>query len=164
MVHENLYRTGDFARVSMDSHVNTLCAQLLRAYRLNGQRVDLVADVDKVELDLDQAVAVGLIINELVSNALKHAFPDGRAGGVQVSLKRLAGRACSLVVRDDGAGLPLGHDISRVETLGLQLVQDLTQQLHGTMTVTCDVGTAFNILFDIDGPEEVTPHHMEKAQ
>jgi two-component sensor histidine kinase len=148
----------------MDSHINALCAQLLRAYRLNGQRVDLVADVDKVELDLDQAVAVGLIINELVSNALKHAFPDGRAGGVQVSLKRLAGRACSLVVRDDGAGLPLGHDISRVETLGLQLVQDLTQQLHGTMTVTCDVGTAFIILFDIDGPEEVAPHHTEQAQ
>jgi PAS domain S-box-containing protein len=156
LVHENLYRTGDFASVSMASHVKALCAQLFQAYRLNGQQADLITDIDDLELDLDRAVSVGLIINELVSNALKHAFPDGRAGRVQVSLKQPDGGACALTVRDDGVGLPPGHEAGQSATLGLQLVQDLTQQLHGTMIITRQNGTAFTVTFDTS-PEGVRP-------
>ncbi len=148
LVHENLYRTGDFANVSMVSHIKALCTQLVRAYRMSDQNVDVVTDVDRIELDLDQAVSVGLIINELVSNALKHAFPDGQSGLVQVSLKRSQNGRCILSVRDTGTGLPPGFDTSQSDSLGLQLVQDLTQQLRGSMAITQDGGAAFIVSFD----------------
>jgi predicted ATPase/two-component sensor histidine kinase/GAF domain-containing protein len=148
LVHENLYRTGDFANVSMVSHIKALCTQLVRAYRMSDQSVDVVTEIDSIELDLDQAVSVGLIINELVSNALKHAFPNGQAGLVQVSLKRSEGDRCILSVRDTGTGLPPGFDVGRAETLGLQLVHDLTQQLRGTITIKTEVGAAFIVVFD----------------
>ena len=78
MVHENLYRSGNFARVPMRAHIQRLCADLIRAYGMHSAGVDLKIDIDDVELDLDRAISIGLIINELVSNALKHAFPNGR--------------------------------------------------------------------------------------
>ena len=87
LVHENLYRAGNFARVPMRAHIQNLSAHLIRAYGLNSRHVELATEIDDVELDLDRAISTGLIISELVSNALKHAFPDGRAGRVRIVLK-----------------------------------------------------------------------------
>jgi PAS domain S-box-containing protein len=150
LVHENLYRAGNFARVPMRPHVQNLCAHLIRAYSPHGQHVELTTAVDEVELDLDRAVSAGLIINELVSNALKHAFPDGRRGHVRVELKLPGEGRCVLAVTDDGVGLPLALDEDRADTLGLQLVHDLTRQLHGLVAVSRDGGTTFTISFDAD--------------
>jgi two-component sensor histidine kinase len=103
---------------------------------------------------MSQAIACGLIINELVSNALKHAFPQDRAGHVRIELRSSAGRQRVLEVSDDGVGLPAGLDIPSTNSLGLRLVQDLTDQLHGTLVVKRDVGTSFTISFDEVGIEE----------
>jgi two-component sensor histidine kinase len=148
LVHENLYRTGDFANVRMDSHIKALCTQLVQAYRMSEQKVDVITDLEDIELDLDQAVSVGLIINELVSNALKHGFPDDRLGVVKVALKRCEDGRCMLSVRDNGTGLPKGYEVGHADSLGLQLVEDLTQQLHGTVTIEHDRGAAFIVVFD----------------
>ena len=103
-----------------------------------------------MQLDLDRAIPCGLIVNELVSNALKHAFPDGRAGRVCVELQPFGDRQHVLVVGDNGVGLPPDLDYHRADSLGLQLVDDLTQQLHGNVLVNRNGGTTFTIAFDTD--------------
>jgi predicted ATPase/two-component sensor histidine kinase/GAF domain-containing protein len=148
LVHENLYRAGNYARIPMSSHVQKLCAHLTHAYGMRSQGVELAVRVKEMDLDLEQAVSCGLIINEVVSNALKHAFPDGRSGRVSIELNRQDNRRVVLTVRDDGVGLPPGFDVSQVDTLGLQLVRDLIDQLHGTVQVSSDSGTVFTFAFD----------------
>jgi PAS domain S-box-containing protein len=155
LVHENLYRAGNFARVPMNMHIQSLCAHLIRAYGLREQRIELTTDVDEVELDLDKAVSVGLIISELVSNALKHAFPNARPGSVRVELKLLGERRYALAVIDDGVGLPADRDVHDAGSLGLQLVDDLTQQLHGRIAVRRGSGTNFTVTFAADGRSEM---------
>lgn len=110
-----------------------------------------------LQLDIDRAVTCGLIVNELVSNALKHAFPDGRAGSVSVELAPREGLRHVLTVRDDGVGLPTDLDLARIDSLGLQLVNDLAEQLHATLDVSRDGGTAFRISFETQGPAGAEP-------
>jgi predicted ATPase/two-component sensor histidine kinase len=150
LVHENLYRAGNFARISMATHIQNLCAHLTRAYGMNRRRVEWAIRIGDVQLDLDRAVPCGLIVNELVSNALKHAFPDGWAGRVCVELEPFGDKQHVLVVGDNGVGLPADLDYHRANSLGLQLVDDLTQQLHGNILVNRDGGTTFTITFDTD--------------
>lgn len=151
LVHDNLYRAGSFARISMGPHLRTLCAHLRRAYVHRRRPVGLTVDADDVTLDLDRAVSCGLIVNELVSNALKHAFAQRREGRITVTLRRQNFDRCSLVVEDDGIGLPA--DWQSRGTLGLQLVDDLTNQLRGHLDVTSDQGTTFTISFDSVTPD-----------
>jgi len=151
LVHENLYRAGDFSKIAMSEHIETLCAHLVRAYGMRSQRVDLVTAVDNVELELEVAMSVGLIVNELVSNALKHAFPDGRSGRVTVELKGLTGTRHELMVRDDGIGLDPALVSAEGDTLGLQLVYDLAKKLDGAVRIDREGGTRFSVTFEADG-------------
>jgi two-component sensor histidine kinase len=109
--------------------------------------VALTPQVAEVEFDLDRAVAVGLIVNELVSNALKHAFPDGRAGRVKVRLERQEGGMCCLSVADNGVGLPAELEVEQASTMGLQLLRMLTDELNGSVAITREGGTTFTIAF-----------------
>jgi two-component sensor histidine kinase len=151
LAHENLYRAGNFSRVPMAAHIRNLCDHLIAAYRVPSRGIRLAVRVPDLELDLDRAVSCSLIVNELVSNALKHAFPDGRAGSVSVDLEPRGANRLALVIGDDGVGLPAGCDFHDTDTLGLQLVSDLTHQLHGSLDVSRDVGTTFTIVFDVSG-------------
>jgi two-component sensor histidine kinase len=148
LVHENLYRAGNFSKISMLTHIETLSASLVRAYGLNGGNIELRTEVEEILLDLDIAIPVGLIVNELTSNALKHAFPDGRRGHVHIGLRRLGPTRCELTLRDDGIGMPGSIDPRHSDSMGLQLVHDLTEQLHGSIAVTRDRGTTFTLSFD----------------
>ncbi|AWJ82200.1 histidine kinase (plasmid) [Azospirillum sp. TSH58] len=150
LVHENLYRLGNFARVPMREHLESVCAHLLRAYSRQAGAVRLETAMDDLQLDLDRAVPCGLIVNELVSNALKHAFPGGRGGVLGVVLA-VDGRECRLTVRDDGVGLPGGYDPDRMDTLGFQLIADLTAQLHGALEYNPSTGTEFVVAFPLKG-------------
>jgi predicted ATPase/two-component sensor histidine kinase len=151
LVHENLYRAGNFARIVMATHVKNLCGHLARAYDLRQLAVELRVEVDDVQLDMNRAISCGLIINELVSNALKHAFPDGRGGCVRVELGLIDEARCRLAVADDGVGITPDFSVDKADSLGLQLVHDLTQQLHGTLELSRDGGTTCSIVFSANG-------------
>jgi two-component sensor histidine kinase len=152
LVHENLYRAGSFARISMKAHIQSLCAELMRAYSVLPRDVELTTRVADILFDVDRAVTCGLIINELLSNALKYAFPAGRSGRIRVELTPVEGSRCALVVADDGVGIPPHSSNGGGDTLGMQLVHDLVEQLGGTCTVFANSGTVWTIHFAVNDP------------
>jgi two-component sensor histidine kinase len=108
--------------VVVGAYLQSLSAQLLRSYSVDPQRVTLRSHMDRVLLDLNQAIPCGLILNELLTNAFKHAFPDERVGEVHVALHTNSNRQVTLTVQDTGIGLPEGIDFRHTDSLGLQLV------------------------------------------
>ena len=111
--------------------------------------ITIAVDIENVQLGVDAAIPCALIINELVSNSLKYAFPDGRTGGVTVALQR-SNRAYTLTVADDGVGFPPDVDFRATDSLGMQLVVTLVNQLEGTIELNRENGTAFVISFHVD--------------
>jgi two-component sensor histidine kinase len=147
LVHENLYRAGNLSRIPMAGHIRSLCMHLNGAYGSLAQNVRLVVNVDDLHLEMDRAVPCGLIVNELVSNALKHAFPAGRTGTISVALRPDGPGRTLLAVSDDGVGLPAELDIARSDSLGLRLVGDLAEQLHGSVSLAREGGTTISVSF-----------------
>jgi PAS domain S-box-containing protein len=145
LVHDMLYRSQDLARVDFGSYVRTLVLQLVRSYNASG-RVRAVVDLEPVVFGVDLAVPCGLIINELVANALKHAFPGERVGELRVGMSAGPDQYV-LSVRDNGVGLPPETDYLHTETLGLQLVNMLTEQIGGHLTLERTTGTEFVVRF-----------------
>ncbi len=143
LFHEKLYRSQDLAHVGSTEYVRDLVANVVRA--MGRGEVRWTVSGDDRPLGVDQAVPCGLIVNELVSNALKHAFPEGRAGTIAVSLT-FAGSSWRLVVEDDGVGLPPGGERSRTRSLGLELVATLAEQLGGELTIR-EAPTRFGVEF-----------------
>ena len=145
LIHEKLYQTDDLANINMADYLDSLTASLARSAGGDGRvRVELQADA--VTLDIDRAVPCGLIVNELVTNAYKYAFPDGSSGTIGVELRESSGQL-RLRVCDDGVGLPPDLDIEESESIGLQLVTGLTQQLEGTIKATSEAGTCWTLCF-----------------
>jgi PAS domain S-box-containing protein len=146
LIHEQLYAASDLGRISFDDYLGVVTSQLQRIYACPAVEVEVVRH--GLELPLDQAVPCGLIVNELVSNALRHAFPAGReAGHVTVSLQRGAAGRRELEVRDDGVGLAADLDIHETPTLGLRLVGMLVEQLGGSIALERRGGTRFRVRF-----------------
>jgi two-component sensor histidine kinase/integral membrane sensor domain MASE1 len=155
-VHEMLYRSKDLSRIDLPGYVRQLCQHLLDSYLTDPGRVRVETSVAPVTLDLEQAVPFGLLLNELVSNALKHGFPGGAAGRVRVELARAPsadGPLATLVVRDDGVGLPPDLDARRARSLGLRLIDSLSRQLHGTPEIRGEGGTQFCLRFPLPAGE-----------
>ena len=147
MVHEKLYQSADLARVEFSDYAQSLLNYLWRAHGTAASGVRLILDLQPVSLSVNAAVPCGLILNELVSNALKHAFCNRADGQVAVSLlSGIQGRV-RLDVRDNGTGLPEGFDWRQSQSLGLRLVQMLAGQLHAAVEVTSIEGVEFTISF-----------------
>lgn len=123
LAHENLYRAGNFARIPMSEHVRSLCAHLARVYGGPNRMVQIVTRIENIELDVDRATSCGLIICELVSNAFKHGFPDGRQGVVEIALTQVARDEVELCVHDNGVGASL-PDAARVAGPSTRLLPD----------------------------------------
>lgn len=144
LLHESLYRTGSFAAVDLAAYLKQLCTQAFRTLNLRPGHIQLELDLQPIHVEMDQALPCGLLVNELISNCLKHAFPEGRSGTVQVALHP-QGRSLVLQVSDDGVGLP--DDVATLSrnSLGLQLVSDLAHQLGAQL----DIGPAasFRVTF-----------------
>jgi two-component sensor histidine kinase len=147
LVHERLYQTENLARVDCAEYVRDLASYLRHSYGMASGPVNLEVDVADVSLAIDTAVPFGLIVNELTSNALKHAFPHGQGGKILIQLTECEDGQCNLVIRDNGTGLPKGFDLRDTKSLGLQLVKTLTKQLGGTIDLDRGSGTAFRITF-----------------
>ena len=146
-VHELLYRRPDLLRLGMGAYLRELCERLEMA-TLGGrqQRVRLITEIAEVELNTDRAVIVGLVVNELVTNSLKHAFPDDAAGWIKVRLEESSPHLCRLEVSDDGAGM--APDLRA--GLGMTLVEAFARQLGGSLVATFTQGTSFRIEFPND--------------
>jgi PAS domain S-box-containing protein len=147
-IHESLYQTKDFTRINFSEYIQSLSKNLLHSYNINNKSIGLRLDIEDVYLNLDLAIPCGLIINELVSNALKYAFPRGAKGNVGIKLQK-KGKTLALSVRDSGIGFPQNLDFRNTESLGLQLVTTLTEQISGeiSMKSTASKGTEFLIKF-----------------
>jgi two-component sensor histidine kinase len=147
LVHERLYQAEDLARVNFSEYVRSLARFLLRAYGVTPDLVKLDIHMGDLSLGIDAAIPCGLIINELVSNSLKHAFPPGQAGQIRIELDVDPAGDCLLVVGDDGIGLPAGLDVRNGSSLGLRLVNTLVRQLQGTLQLDRRGGTTFRLRF-----------------
>lgn len=148
MLHESLYRSGTFAAVDLGAYIKQISTQLFRVLVATPGTIQLLLDMDSVPIEMDQAMPCGLLVNELVSNSLKHGFPPGHSGEIRVELHRLEGgpQLC-LIVSDTGVGLPADLEVKRCQSLGLQLVGDLTRQLEGKLEIGRGPGAEFKITF-----------------
>jgi len=135
------------ALVDFSSYIENICYHIIHSYGAESGYINLELHLEKITLDIDRAVPCGLIFNELISNSLKHAFPDRRPGKITVELKALPDDMVMLTFADDGIGLPEGVDISKSDTLGLKLVSMLTEQIKGSVEIIRNKGTAFRIMF-----------------
>jgi PAS domain S-box-containing protein len=147
LLHETLYRSEDLSRVDLSRYLERLVQQVFRAAAPAGGRVTLHVSLGPASVDLEQAVPCGLLITELVSNSLKHGFPDGRAGQVRVMLATTNGETLRLSVQDTGVGLPPDFDTRRSKSLGLVLVSDLARQLRGRLETLDGPGAGFQVTF-----------------
>jgi PAS domain S-box-containing protein len=151
-IHESLYRKDEFDSIDLAQYVKDLTTNLLHSYHSSGTDIRLEHDLENVELDLDQAIPCGLILNELVSNALKYAFPDRDRGLVHIGVEQEQNTDATTLVRirvqDDGVGLPEGYEVGASDSLGLQLVSSLLEQIGGEIRLKRDNGTEYLITFE----------------
>ena len=154
LVHEKLYQSKNFAKINFAEYTESLTNYLFKAYELHSGNVTLELDIEEVTLNIDTAIPCGLIINELVSNALKYAFPDSRTGKISISLHSDRHKHFTLIIKDDGVGLPINWDFKTVKSLGLQLVKVITKQLKGTIEIDRTRGSQFRLNFSEIGNSE----------
>ena len=149
LVHENLYRAGDLARIDLGNYLLALAKSLTEGWRATGLAVDVNVEASGVQLGVDTAIPCGLIVTELVTNALKHAFPNATSGSIRVTAVNQPEGWLKLMVQDNGVGLPEGLDVQRSGSLGLVLVNSLVGQLGATLDIVRNGGTRFGIHFQL---------------
>jgi PAS domain S-box-containing protein len=149
LVHEMLYQSDDLAYIDFKAYIVKMAKQLFAEMNKTDDSIQFVSDIGDIRLDINSAIPCALIINELLTNSLKYAFPGGMEGRITLDFKKKPGGSNTLVVADNGIGLPEGIDAGDCKTLGLQLVNELVKQLRGTLSVESGRGTRFTITFSI---------------
>jgi len=147
MVHEMLYRTENLSHIDFGEYINALGETLLRTYNVSPARVRLKVDIKEINLNTDTSIILGLVINELISNAMKHAFPGDRSGEINIGMKSIDNEY-ELIIEDTGIGMPDGIDIWNTDTLGLKIVTNMVErQLGGRIEMKINEGTEYKIRF-----------------
>ncbi|MCC7551387.1 MAG: PAS domain S-box protein, partial [Methanobacterium sp.] len=146
LIHERLYRSTDLKRIDFGDYIRTLTTELYRTYVSDSNSIGLNFDLEDVMVDINTTVPLGLILNELITNSMKHAFPDGREGVINVEFHRTDDEFI-LIIGDTGVGFPEDLDFRNTKSLGLQLVNNLTHQIDGTIELDRSQGTEFKITF-----------------
>lgn len=154
LIHQTLYESRDFVQVDFSNFLDSMAPTLVASYGVDPDRITLSIDAVEVQLPISAAIPCGLVINELISNALKHAFPDGRTGEIKIQLAQESKTHALLSVSDDGRGIPEDFDLAGTDTLGLQLVNLLTEQLGGMLEITRANPTSFTLRFPVQRPLE----------
>jgi len=147
LVHERLYRSSTLGAIDFGEHLRQLAGSVARSYGPASGRVRLETDLESIAVDLDLAIPVSLIFNEVLANAFKHAFPGERAGTVQVDFFADEPETLTLRVRDDGVGFAPDSEHDQGRSLGLKIVHNLTEQIHGQLEIQSHHGTAFQLSF-----------------
>lgn len=149
LIHQTLYQSQNFAQVDFQRFLDALLPQLTQAYASKSNVVTFEVNAHQVKLPINEAIPCGLIVNELVSNALKHAFVMQHSGKIIVDIRELDDQQVVLSVSDNGNGIAADLDLTRTGSLGLQLVHLLTQQLHGTLHIQRTNPTRFSMRFPL---------------
>lgn len=152
LIHEQLYQSQNCARISFSDYIKQLTNYLFQSYSMYAGDIILELDIEEVTLNINTAIPCGLIISELVSNCLKHAFPQGNSGIIQIALRSDGDNHLTLIVKDNGIGFPINWDLKNIKSLGLRLVNVLTNQLEGTLELNHNSGTEFKITFSEHRP------------
>lgn len=147
LVHEKLYRSEDLAEIDFAQYIPDLTTHLFDSYNVSSSQIQLNIQVDNASLDIETAIPCGLIINELVSNAFKYAFIGNLGGKIEVKFYQESASTLTLIIRDNGVGLPENFDSKKTKTLGITLVQGLVKQLRGKLEIDSQQGTEFKITF-----------------
>jgi PAS domain S-box-containing protein len=147
LVHEKLYRSSDFSRIDFGEYVRSLASAVFQSCRTDSNQVRLDFKAEEVFLDINTAIPCGLVANEIIVNALKHAFPEGRSGVIKIRLRPLGKGEYRFVISDNGVGFPKDLNFRNTESLGMQLVTLLVGQLDGTINLKRKGGTTFDIVF-----------------
>jgi two-component sensor histidine kinase len=150
LIHEKLYQSHHFINVALPDYVSSLARDIFQAASLSPTIVSLDVAIVDIALPIDKAIPCGLILNELIGNAMKHAFPDGRRGSINVRIERFGVNCLKMIVADDGAGMPAGVDIRSCQTMGMQLINTLAAQLDAQLEVEVHGGTSFQVTFALE--------------
>jgi len=152
LVHEKFYRSKDLLNIDFAEYIKELTDGLVRSYGIDASKIAIKINVKGVSLGINLAIPCGLLVNELISNSLKHAFPKGRRGEIKVSLRPTEKGRIELIIGDNGVGLPKDLDFRKTKSLGLQLVNTLVKdQLDGEIELDRSAGTKFEIKFKQNG-------------
>jgi len=146
LIHEKLYQSTDLKSINFGDYIKNLTNELFYTYRVGSGRVELITDIEDLNLDINTAIPLGLIANELITNSLKYAFVDGRDGAVNIEFKK-EDYNYIFIIKDNGVGLPEGFDIKNSDSLGLQLVNNLSEQIDAEIELNTNNGTEFKIKF-----------------
>jgi two-component sensor histidine kinase len=147
LIHEKLYQSTDLGQIDLGEYLADLATNLFESYTINEERIQLCLETEPILVNIETAGPCGLIVNELVTNAMKHAFPDGIQGRVRVKCHQDSSGSIHLIVEDNGVGFPEGLDFRKTTSMGLQLVDTLTDQLEGTLELNRQAGTTFHVRF-----------------
>ena len=146
LIHELLYQSNDLKSINFGSYINKLTNELYSIYVTDSNMIKLDMDIDDVMIDINTAIPLGLIVNELVSNSMKHAFPNNKDGKIDIKLKLSDGNY-SMIISDNGVGFPKDYNIQNSNSLGLKIVNSLTEQIDGEIKIEGINGTTFIINF-----------------
>lgn len=144
LVHEMFYQTENLAQIEIGEYIQNLLKYLYQIYDIDSNHIKAITDIDMILVNIDTAIPIGLIINELISNSFKHAFPDNKPGKITLSLKKPDDKII-LTVSDNGIGISPKIDINNMSSLGMQLVLSLTRQLGGHIALDRSHGTTFTL-------------------
>ena len=147
LIHEQIYQSESLSDLDFGEYVQALSHRLFATYCVDPSRIGIELSVEPIRIDMQRAIPCGLILSELFSNALKYAFPDGRAGLIRVSLRRMPAGRMELAVEDNGRGLPAALDWQTTPSLGMQVVRTLSRQLRAEVSLRSGpAGTSFRFL------------------
>jgi two-component sensor histidine kinase len=151
ILHERLYQHSDLDRIDLEEYFEEICESLYAAYGVSTRRIALEIDMPQIKVNIDSAITLGLIVNELVSNTLKYAFPDGQCGSLRIELAQHDAVQYTLTVSDNGRGMPENFDPLKSKSFGLKLVTSLSRKLEGNINFENKNGTK-SILYFVLAP------------
>lgn len=155
LIHEKLYEFGNVSRVYLGQYIKSLSGNLFHSYQKDNSRINLVTSLQDIPTEIDKSIPIGLILNELISNSLKHAFPENRNGEIGIELQREAASTGFLRYHDTGVGFPAGFDIHTSKSLGMRLVYSLAKQLNAQLELENYAGFQLTLRFPIESGEDI---------